>query len=111
MRIIFCDEVSVFAHTPEDCSSENGSGGGAIASNVIGLAGHLTNKLSTHVLESVLEFNVLGHRHTVLGDLGRTERLVQDGVAALGSESYLHCIGQQIDTYTKQYITMYVEKV
>jgi len=41
-----------------------------------------------HVLEFVLELDLLGHRHAVLGDPRRAEALVDDDVAALGPERH-----------------------
>ena len=49
---------------------EHGRGGGAVAGHVGGLGGDLAHHLRAHVLERVLELDLLGHRHAVLGDGG-----------------------------------------
>jgi hypothetical protein len=87
---------------PEDSSGKHSGSGSSITSSVIGLASDLSDKGSTHILESVLEFDVLGNGDAVLGDLGGTEGLIQDGVSALGSQSDLHSIRQQVNTLEHQ---------
>ena len=58
-------------------------GGCTVASAVVGPVGHRANKLGAHVVMLVLEFDILGHSHTVLGDLWGSEALLEDGVTAL----------------------------
>jgi hypothetical protein len=72
--------------SPIDGLSEHGGGGGAVAGGVAGLAGDLAHHLGAHVLEGILEFDLLGHGHAVLGDRGGAEFLVEHHVAALGTE-------------------------
>ena len=45
--------------------------------------------LRAHVLELVVELDLLGDSDAVLGDAGSAERLVEDDVAALGAERHL----------------------
>ena len=54
--------------------------------------------LGAHVLELVLEFDLLGNRHTVLGGARRAEALVDDDVAALGAQRHLDGVGENVDT-------------
>src|SRR5262245_12170129 len=83
-----------FAH---DRLSQHAGGGGAVAGHVVGFGGHLANHLGAHVLELVFKLDFLGDRYTVLGGAGCTEGFVEDNIAALGTESYLDGIGQNID--------------
>jgi len=53
--------------------------------------------LRAHVLELVVELDLLGDRHTVLGDARRAERLVEHDVAALGAQRNPHRIGEDVD--------------
>ncbi len=69
----------------------------AVAGRVGRLARDLADHLRAHVLERVLEVDLLGHRHAVLGDGGGAELLVDDDVAALGAERDLHRISQGVD--------------
>ena len=70
---------------------------------VVGLRSDLLDHLCTHVGECILELNLLGDRHTVLGDLGSTELLVDNHVATLGAQRYLHCVRQRIDTLLEEF--------
>jgi hypothetical protein len=54
--------------------------GRAVAGRVRGLARDLAHHLRAHVLERILQVDLLGHRHTVLGDGGGAELLVEDDV-------------------------------
>jgi hypothetical protein len=76
---------------------EHGRGGGAVTGDVVGLGRHLAHHLRAHVLELVGELDLLGDRHTVLGDAGRAEALVEHDVAALGAERHLHGVGEDVD--------------
>ena len=81
----------------DDRLGEHGGGGGAVAGQVVGLGSDLTDHLGAHVLELVLEFDLLGDRHAVLGGAGSAEALVDDDVAALGAERDLHRVGEDVD--------------
>jgi len=59
--------------------------------------------LGAHVGESVFELHLLGHRHTVLGDLRSAEFLVDDHITAFGAQRHLHCVRQRIDTLLEQF--------
>src|SRR5580692_10345779 len=77
----------------EDGLSQNGGGGGAVASDVGRLGGDFTNHLRAHVLERVAEFDFFGYGDAVFGDGRRTEFLFDDYVAAFGAECDFHGIG------------------
>src|SRR5579859_299722 len=80
----------------EDGLCQHGGGGGAVAGNVAGLAGDFTHHLCAHVLERVLQLDLFGYGHAVLGDGRRTELLLDDHVAALRTERDLHCVGKYV---------------
>ena len=76
---------------------EHGRRRGAVARDVRRLARDFANHLRAHVLERVLQLDLLRHGHTVLGDRGGAELLVEDDVAPLGTERHLHRVGEGID--------------
>jgi hypothetical protein len=53
--------------------------------------------LRAHVFELVLEFDFLGDGDAVLGDARGAEALVDDDVAALGTERDLYRVGEDVD--------------
>ena len=81
----------------EDGLRQHGSGGGAVAGDVGGLRGHLPHHLRAHVLQRIPQFDLLGHRHSVLGNDRRTKLLLDHSVAPLGAKRDLHGVSQQID--------------
>ena len=83
---------------PDDGVSEHGRSGGAVAGLVGGLGRDLTHHLGAHVLELVVELDLLGDGDAVLGDAWRTIRFVQDHVATLGAECHAHRVRESIDT-------------
>ena len=81
----------------EDRAREHGRGGGAVAGDVGGLGGDLLHHLRAHVLELVLELDLLGDRDAVLGDVRRAEGLLEDDVAAAGAERDGDGVGEDVD--------------
>ena len=67
---------------------------GAVAGQVGGLLGHLDDQLGAHVLETVLQFDLLGHRHAVLGHRRSAIGLVDDHVASRGAHRNGHGVRQ-----------------
>src|SRR5690606_26652107 len=61
------DRLHAFAH---DGLGQHGGGGGAVAGGVVGLRGHFAHHLCAHVLELVLQLDLLGDGNAVLGDAG-----------------------------------------
>ena len=88
------DQLGAFAH---DRRGQNRGGRGAVAGGVIGLRGDLAHHLRAHVLELVLELDLLGDGDAVLGDAGSAERLVEDDVAALRAQRHLDGVGENVD--------------
>jgi hypothetical protein len=80
-----------------DRLGEHGRGGGAVAGDVVGLGGDFAHHLGAHVLELVLELDLLGDGDAVLGDARGAEGLVDDDVAALGAERDLDGVGEDVD--------------
>ncbi len=83
----------------DDGLCEHGSGGCAVACVVAGLGCHFLDELGAHVLKSVLEFNLAGNCHAVLGDVGSAELAADDDVAAFRTEGYLDSVGEGVDTF------------
>ena len=77
--------------------AEDDGGRRAVAGDVVGLGGDLLEELRAHVLEWILELDLLGDRHPVVGDRRRAVLLVEDDVATLRSEGDADRVGQAID--------------
>ena len=75
---------------------EHGGGGGAVAGDVVGLLGDLLDELGADLLVRVLELDLLGDGHAVVGDGGGAPLLVQDDVAALRAERDLDGVGELV---------------
>ena len=80
-----------------DGLSQNGGGGGAIASDVGSLGSDFTHHLCADVLQPVFQFDFFCHGHAVLGNGRRSEFLLNHNIAAFGAESHLHGVGQNIN--------------
>ena len=76
---------------------QHGGGGGAVAGDVVGLGGDLLHELGAHVLEGVVELDLTGDRHAVVGDRRGAELLLEDHVAAPRPERDLDRVGQLVD--------------
>ena len=81
----------------DDRLAEHDRGGGAVAGDVIGLGRDLLEELRAHVLEGLLELDLAGDGHAVVGDGRGAELLVQHDVAALGTEGHLDRVGELVD--------------
>ena len=86
-----CHRLHAFA---EDGLRKNRCRGGAVAGHVAGLRSDFLHQLSADILHRILQLNLFGHRHAILGDGGRTELLLNDNVSALGSECRLDGVRQ-----------------
>ena len=82
----------------EDGLGQHRSRGGTVTGHIGGLAGHLFHQLGPQVLKLVLQFDLLGHGDTILGDDRRTELLLDNHVPAPGTQGGLHSLGQEIHT-------------
>ena len=81
----------------DDGLGEHGRRGGAVAGDVGGLGGDLLQHLRAHVLELVLELDLLGDGDAVLGDAGCAVALLQHDVAALGAQRHANGVGEDVD--------------
>src|SRR6516162_1783603 len=80
---------------------ENRCCGRTIASKVRGLRRHFSHHLCAHVLELVLQLDLLRNSDTVFGDARRAERFIEHDIAALGTKRHADCVGE--DVYTAQH--------
>ena len=76
--------------------SQHGGGGGAVARDVVGLLGDLLDELGADLLVRVLELDLLGDAHAVVGDGGRTPLLLEHDVAALRAQRDLDGVGELV---------------
>ena len=74
--------------------SEQGRSRGAVASDVVGLDSGLADELGAHVLDLVLEFDLLCDGDAVVGDERRAVAALAGNVAALGAKGDLYRIGE-----------------
>ena len=79
-----------------DGLGEHGGGGGAVAGDVVGLAGDFADELGAHVFVRVLELDFLGDGHAVFGDRRGAELFVENRVAALRTEGRFHGVGELV---------------
>ena len=75
---------------------EHGGGGGAVARDVVGLLGDLLDQLGADLLVRVLQLDLLGDGHTIVGDRGGAPLLLQDDVATLGAQRHLYRVGEGV---------------
>ena len=87
-----------FCTLTQNGSREHRGCSGAIAGEVVGLGGHFADHLRAHVLELVRKLDFLGDGDAVLGDARRAVGLVDDDVAALGTERHLDGVVQNFDS-------------
>src|SRR5690606_25855347 len=65
--------------------------------DVVGLCRHFLDQLGAEVLVRVVELDLLGHGHAIVGDGRRAELLVQHHVSPARPEGYPERAGQRID--------------
>src|SRR6202035_2630137 len=75
---------------------EHGRRRRAVTGNVVGLLSYFLDQLGTDLLPRVLELDLLGDGHTIVGDRGGAPLLLEYHVPALGAEGYLHGVGELI---------------
>ena len=88
---------------------QHGGGGGAVAGDVVGLLGDLLDQLGADLLVRVLELDLLGDGHAVLGDRGGAPLLVEHDVAALGAEGDADGVGQLVHAGLERPAGLFVE--
>src|SRR5581483_11681775 len=72
-------------------------GGGAVAGDVVGLGGDLLEELRAHVLERVLQLDLLGDGYAIVGNQGSAKLLVEHHVTALRSKRRPNRLGHGVD--------------
>ena len=88
---------------------EDGCGRRAVAGDVRRLRRDFLQHLRAHVLEGIIELDLLGHGDAVLGDGRCAELLVDDDIPASRSERDLHRLGQLIDAALQRRACINVE--
>ena len=78
--------------------SQDHSGGGAIAGDIVGLGGSFFNQLRADVLEGVLQFDLFSNGDTVAANARGPPFLVEHNVTSLGSQGYLDCLSEGVDS-------------
>jgi hypothetical protein len=107
------DRVGAGSHVlhalAHDGRAEHGGRGGAVTGDVVGLGGDLFGELGAHVLEGVLELDLLGNGDAVVDHGGRAVLAVEDDAAAAGPESYLEGFGEDVDAHLQGATGLFVE--
>ena len=78
--------------------SQQRSSGGAVTGIVIGLGRNFLHQLGAHILKRLLQLNLLGNGHAVVGDQRCAVLLIQYHIAALGAKGNLNGVGQLVNT-------------
>jgi len=78
--------------------SQQRSSGGAVTGIVIGLGRNFLHQLGAHILKRLLQLNLLGNGHAVVGDQRCAILLIQYHIAALRTKGNLNGIGQFVNT-------------
>ena len=89
---------------------QHGGGGGAVTRDVVGLLRDLLDELGPDLLVRVLELDLLGDAHTIVGDGGRAPLLLEYDVAALGAERHLHGVGEDVHSPLEAAARLFVER-
>ena len=76
--------TTVQTHLSNDGSREDGGGGGAVTSGVVGAGSRLADKLGANVLHRVLKIHLAGHGHAVVHNSGGAVLGLKHNVASLG---------------------------
>ncbi len=82
----------------------------AVTGHVVGLLGDLLDQLSADLLVRVLELDLLGDAHTIVGDGGRAPLLLEDDVAALRAERHLDGVGEDVHAPLETAARLLVER-
>src|SRR5688572_22719086 len=89
---------------------QHGGGGGAVTRDVVGLLRDLLDELGPDLLVRVLELDLLGDAHTIVGDGGGAPLLLEYDVAATGTERHLHGVGEGVHSPLEATARLFVER-
>ena len=92
-----CTGGQVLQALAGDGLGQQSRGGGAVTGHIIGLGSDLADELCAHILKGILQLDLLGDGHAIVGDQGSAVLLAQNHIAALRSQSYLNGIGQLVN--------------
>ena len=84
-------------------------GRGAVTGDVVGLLGDFLDQLGADPLVRILEVDLLGDRHAVVGDGGSAPLLLQHDVAALWPERDAHRVGELVHASLERAASLLVE--
>ncbi len=73
----------------------------AVAGLIVGFGGYFADELRADILTRVLQLDLLGNRHAVLGRARRAERFLNDDVTAFRTQRHLHGVGDDIHALQK----------
>ena len=76
---------------------QHGGGGGAVASDIVGLLGDFLDQLGADALVRVIKVDFLGDGNAVVGDGRGAVGLVQNHVAALRAKGDLDGVGELVE--------------
>src|SRR5690606_10187754 len=88
---------------------EDGRRGRAVTGDVVGLGRDLLGELGPQVLVGVLQLHLAGDGHAVVGDGRCAELLVDDDVAATGTDRHLDSVSESVDAALKSSASVLVE--
>ena len=88
---------------------EDGGSGGAVASDVVRLLGNFLDQLCADLLVRVVELDLLGDGHTIVGDRGGSPLLLEDDVAALRTEGDAHGVGEDVHAPLETAASLFIE--
>ena len=89
---------------------QHGGGGGAVTGDVVGLLGDFLDQLGADLLVRVLELDLLGDGHAVVGDRGGAPLLLQHDVAALRAEGDADGVGELVHARLERAASLLVER-
>src|SRR6202165_538401 len=81
----------------DDRRRQHDRGGGAVTGDVIRFACDFLDELGPHVLEGILQLDLLRNRHAVVGDCRGTELLVEYDVTAFGADGNSNRVSDFVD--------------
>lgn len=89
------DEFQAFL---DDRLSQNHSGGGAVACDIVGTGGNVFDQLRAHVFEAIFQLDFFGNGHALLGDGRSAEALLDHHATAFRAQGRFYCVSQDVDT-------------